>query len=124
MLPVSYETHKAAGDHAGELCLSPVGLALVTRIAPVSMAAMLMGVWFLIELRGQAASGLPGRDAGIRGAAVRDRGPAVPSDARPGIAVLGTISQRCCEIAPCIAAGTGRILSARPDRIPPAGAAI
>jgi len=46
MLPVSYETHKAAGDHAGELCLSPVGLALVTRIAPVSMAAMLMGVWF------------------------------------------------------------------------------
>ncbi len=32
---------------AGELCLSPVGLALVTRIAPVSLAAMLMGVWFL-----------------------------------------------------------------------------
>jgi len=37
---------QAAGDHAGELCLSPVGLTLVTRIAPVSMAAMLMGVWF------------------------------------------------------------------------------
>jgi len=37
---------QAAGDRAGELCLSPVGLTLVTRIAPVSMAAMLMGVWF------------------------------------------------------------------------------
>jgi POT family proton-dependent oligopeptide transporter len=31
----------------GELCLSPVGLSMVTRIAPVRYGAMLMGVWFL-----------------------------------------------------------------------------
>ena len=53
---------QAAGDHAGELCLSPVGLALVTRIAPVSMAAMLMGVWFLSSF---AANLLPGYLAGM-----------------------------------------------------------
>ncbi|MGN2391678.1 peptide MFS transporter [Pelomicrobium sp. G1] len=31
----------------GELCLSPVGLSMVTRLAPVRFASMLMGVWFL-----------------------------------------------------------------------------
>ncbi|MDB4949720.1 MAG: di-/tripeptide transporter [Gemmatimonadetes bacterium] len=31
----------------GELCLSPVGLSLVTKLAPVKYASMLMGVWFL-----------------------------------------------------------------------------
>ena len=62
MIPVSYETHKAAGDHAGELCLWPVGLALVTRMAPVSMAAMLMGVRFLSSF---AANLLAGYLAGM-----------------------------------------------------------
>ena len=62
MFPVSYETHQAAGDHAGELCLSPVGLALVTRIAPATMAAMLMGVWFLSSF---AANLLAGYLAGM-----------------------------------------------------------
>jgi POT family proton-dependent oligopeptide transporter len=31
----------------GELCLSPVGLSYVTKVAPVRFASMLMGVWFL-----------------------------------------------------------------------------
>ncbi|HXC25096.1 MAG TPA: MFS transporter, partial [Gemmatimonadaceae bacterium] len=31
----------------GELCLSPVGLAYVTRVAPVRFASLLMGAWFL-----------------------------------------------------------------------------
>ncbi|MCL6587496.1 MAG: peptide MFS transporter [Anoxybacillus sp.] len=29
----------------GELCLSPVGLSMVSRIAPVRLASLLMGVW-------------------------------------------------------------------------------
>ena len=45
----------------GELCLSPVGLSLVTKLAPVRLAALLMGVWFLANfaanwLAGQAAA--------------------------------------------------------------------
>jgi len=32
----------------GELCLSPVGLTMVTRLAPVRFAAMMMGMWFLV----------------------------------------------------------------------------
>jgi POT family proton-dependent oligopeptide transporter len=31
----------------GELCLSPVGLSMVTKLAPVKFASLLMGVWFL-----------------------------------------------------------------------------
>lgn len=31
----------------GELCLSPVGLSMVTRLAPKRYASLMMGVWFL-----------------------------------------------------------------------------
>jgi len=31
----------------GELCLSPIGLSLVNRLAPVRFASLLMGVWLL-----------------------------------------------------------------------------
>jgi len=31
----------------GELLLSPIGLSMVTRLAPVKLASLLMGVWFL-----------------------------------------------------------------------------
>jgi len=31
----------------GELCLSPVGLSMVTKLAPVRIASLLMGSWFL-----------------------------------------------------------------------------
>jgi proton-dependent oligopeptide transporter, POT family len=30
----------------GELCLSPIGLSFVTKLAPVKMVALLMGMWF------------------------------------------------------------------------------
>lgn len=31
----------------GELCLSPIGLSMVTKLAPLKLASLLMGVWFL-----------------------------------------------------------------------------
>jgi POT family proton-dependent oligopeptide transporter len=31
----------------GELCLSPVGLSMITKLAPVKLASLLMGVWML-----------------------------------------------------------------------------
>ncbi len=31
----------------GELCLSPVGLSMVTRLAPARLVSMVMGAWFL-----------------------------------------------------------------------------
>ena len=31
----------------GELCLSPVGLSAMTKLAPARIGGLLMGVWFL-----------------------------------------------------------------------------
>jgi len=31
----------------GELCLSPVGLSMVTKLAPARMTGLVMGAWFL-----------------------------------------------------------------------------
>jgi len=30
----------------GELCLSPVGLSMVTKLAPAKLQSLMMGVWF------------------------------------------------------------------------------
>jgi proton-dependent oligopeptide transporter, POT family len=37
---------------AGELCLSPVGLSAMTKLAPVRAAGLIMGVWFLSTAAG------------------------------------------------------------------------
>ena len=41
----------------GELCLSPVGLSYVTKIAPVRFASLLMGVWFLANAAADKIAG-------------------------------------------------------------------
>jgi proton-dependent oligopeptide transporter, POT family len=41
----------------GELCLSPVGLSLVTRLAPVKIAGLMMGAWFLATAFGNKLAG-------------------------------------------------------------------
>jgi POT family proton-dependent oligopeptide transporter len=44
----------------GELCLSPIGLSLVTKVAPARLASMLMGVWFLSHFFGNYLTGYLG----------------------------------------------------------------
>ena len=41
----------------GELCLSPVGLSYVTRMAPIKFASLLMGVWFLANAAANKVAG-------------------------------------------------------------------
>jgi POT family proton-dependent oligopeptide transporter len=41
----------------GELCLSPVGLSAVTKLAPVKIVGMMMGVWFLSNAFGNKLAG-------------------------------------------------------------------
>jgi POT family proton-dependent oligopeptide transporter len=41
----------------GELCLSPIGLSMITKLAPVQYASMLMGVWFLSPFVAQIIGG-------------------------------------------------------------------
>ena len=41
----------------GELCLSPVGLSVVTKLAPVRIVGLMMGVWFLSNAAGNLLAG-------------------------------------------------------------------
>ena len=51
----------------GELCLSPVALSFITKLAPIKYASLMMGVYF-------AASGLGNKVAGIIGESASDYG--------------------------------------------------
>ena len=42
----------------GELCLSPVGLSSVTKLAPKKLAGQMMGIWFLATSLGNLLAGL------------------------------------------------------------------
>lgn len=42
----------------GELCLSPVGLSAMNRLAPAHMASLIMGTWFFASATGNFTAGL------------------------------------------------------------------
>ena len=44
----------------GELYLSPIGLSLVTKVAPARIVSMMMGIWFLSSFFGNYLSGYLG----------------------------------------------------------------
>ncbi len=44
----------------GELYLSPIGLSIVTKVAPVRIVSMMMGVWFLANFIGNYMTGYLG----------------------------------------------------------------
>jgi len=45
----------------GELCLSPVGLSLVTKVAPVKLVSVVMGIFFLSNFLGNLLAGWSAR---------------------------------------------------------------
>ena len=53
----------------GELCLSPVGLSTMTKLAPKGQAGLMLGIWFL-------ASAWGGKLAGVMGAGFDTENPA------------------------------------------------
>ncbi|MEO7175133.1 MAG: peptide MFS transporter [Saprospiraceae bacterium] len=44
----------------GELCLSPIGLSIMTKLSPRKLGGMMMGMWFLASAYGQYVAGLLG----------------------------------------------------------------
>lgn len=46
----------------GELCLSPVGLSTMTKLAPVRLTGFVLGIWFLAAAFGNKLAGILGRD--------------------------------------------------------------
>ncbi|KLV03945.1 DeoR faimly transcriptional regulator [Photobacterium aquae] len=66
----------------GELCLSPIGLSLVTKLAPLRLASLMMGAWF-------GFNAIANYVAGIIGAHVGEAGPMAIFS---GIAIAATVS--------------------------------
>jgi POT family proton-dependent oligopeptide transporter len=44
----------------GELCISPVGLSMVTKLAPLRLGSLMMGVWFMINFVANTMAGYIG----------------------------------------------------------------
>lgn len=44
----------------GELCLSPIGLSIMTKLSPVKLQGVMMGMWFLAAAYGQYVAGIIG----------------------------------------------------------------
>jgi POT family proton-dependent oligopeptide transporter len=44
----------------GELCLSPIGLSIMTKLAPKHLWGVMMGMWFLASAYGQYVAGILG----------------------------------------------------------------
>lgn len=44
----------------GELCLSPIGLSMITKLSPKHLGGMMMGLWFLASAYGQYVAGILG----------------------------------------------------------------
>jgi POT family proton-dependent oligopeptide transporter len=44
----------------GELCLSPIGLSIMTKLSPLRLQGVMMGMWFLASAYGQYVAGLLG----------------------------------------------------------------
>ncbi|MGZ5791100.1 MAG: peptide MFS transporter [Croceibacterium sp.] len=54
----------------GELCLSPVGLSAMNRLAPRYMASLIMGAWFFATAGGEFVAGKIGQAIGGAGGAM------------------------------------------------------
>lgn len=66
----------------GELCLSPIGLSMVTKLAPLRLASLMMGAWFGFNAVANYVAGIIGANVGEAG----------PMAIFSGIAVAATIA--------------------------------
>ena len=84
----------------GELCLSPVGLSMVTKLAPARLVSTVMGAWFLATAFSQFLAAIIAQFTGVAGPA--DSGQTVPApidtvDVYGG--VFGGIAVMACVVA-------------------------
>jgi POT family proton-dependent oligopeptide transporter len=68
MVPVFWLLLGIALHTTGELCLSPVGLSMITKLAPPRIVGLMMGAWFLASAEAQYMASVIARLTGVKGA--------------------------------------------------------
>ena len=80
----------------GELCLSPIGLSMITKLSPKRIVALMMGTWFLGISLAQYVAALIAQMTGVKG---EGGGEAVMPDATETIMVYGNVFGQIAVIA-------------------------
>jgi len=98
----------------GELCLSPVGLSMITKLSPPRIVGAMMGAWFLASAEAQYMASAIARLTGVKGAesAATALAPAdtvmVYGSVFGGIALIAlVIGAVMCAVSPLLARHTG-----------------
>ena len=84
----------------GELCLSPVGLSMVTRLSPARIVSMVMGGWFLATAFSNLLAGIIAQFTGVGHGEDSGSGMPIPAET---VNVYGDVFKQI-GIAGCIAA--------------------
>jgi proton-dependent oligopeptide transporter, POT family len=101
----------------GELCLSPVGLSMITKLSPPRIVGVMMGAWFLASAAAQYVAAMIAQLTKVQGA--EDGGAAVVEPAKTvmvygsvfgGIAVTAlVIGVVMCAVSPLLARHMGGV---------------
>jgi POT family proton-dependent oligopeptide transporter len=114
MVPLVWLILGYALHTSGELCLSPVGLSMITKLSPGRIVGVMMGSWFLASAMAQYMASVIARLTGVQGA--ESAAGAVPPTATVmvygsvfgGIAVTAlVIGTFMCAVAPLLAKRMG-----------------
>ncbi|GAB4217317.1 MAG: hypothetical protein OHK0013_44690 [Sandaracinaceae bacterium] len=79
----------------GELCLSPVGLSMVSKLSPTRMVATMMGAWYLATAFSQFLAGIIARLTGVS----EEHGGEGPQTIPPPVETLGVYADVFQKIA-------------------------
>ena len=77
----------------GELCLSPVGLSMITKLSVQRIAAMMMGVWFLSSAFATYVAGM------IAGTMAIEETPGTETDVLSSLMVYGGVFEKLALVA-------------------------
>jgi len=80
----------------GELCLSPVGLSMVTKLSPARIVSTVMGAWFLATAFSNYLAGMIAALTGVSGEEGAEQVIPPPSDT---LHLYGTVFGQICVIA-------------------------
>ena len=87
----------------GELCLSPVGLSMVTKLAPARLVSTVMGAWFLATAFSQFLAAIIAQFTGVANAGDADGGVPAPidtvhvyGDVFGSVAVMAVVAAAVC----------------------------